>query len=435
MVSRQTRGIGDDDIRNELRLQLKNVSSSAAVLPAPARNLNGEVHVLDGVATFEHVRGRMAGSRFVCSKGSASKGPDGNVFRATVQADDFPVDERMANLMTGPLRETYLKRDVRGKLKIDELEFEFLFPEDGGGFESTFSGSFVAKNIGMTIGTRVSDISGLWRIDRGIVDSNGGHVWGSVEKGAMTIMNHRMTGIHGTFEADPIRIVFDDIGSRLHNGRVTGAGGDDDDDVTYELGGEGRLEFHLRWEGISLIQMLRASRVGGDQYRGNLGGEFHLTDLVGLDFVEAEGHGHLRITDGRLGEVPIFRAIYSYLSATRRPRFDSLELNLTVGNRRILVRDLEVTSPLLTVTGSGTLDMDGYVNMLLDFPDFFAKAGDWLVLPQLLHFLTNSVVGFEIYGFLRSPQAKPRWLWSDQPGRSRLQPIPAHRPRSSNLGS
>src|SRR5690606_5931565 len=125
-----------------------------------------------------------------------------------------------------------------------------------------------------------------------------------------------------------------------------------------------------------------------------------------------------------LGTVPIFTAIYRHLQPQRRPRFDGARMKVTVRDRRVAIEDLTVTSSLATVTGEGTITMGGYIDMRLDFPDLFGDDANVFVIPQVLKALT-SVVQFQIHGYLRSPRARPLWLWDSKPPREELGPIPA----------
>ena len=68
--------------------------------------------------------------------------------------------------------------------------------------------------------------------------------------------------------------------------------------------------------------------------------------------------------------------------------------------------------------------MDGYVDMVMFFPQLFGETPEWLLLPRVFSFLTESVVRFHVYGYLRAPRARPRWLWQGTPGRRPIEPIP-----------
>lgn len=433
VVSRQTRRLGQDAIDHQLRLQLDGVSSSAAILPAPALGMYGEVVVEAGEARFQDIRGTMAGAAIHCSNGYARHVEGASEFAATVSADDFPVDDRLANLMAGPLAKTYRDRQVRGAVKIDELNLHFRFPDEQSTFESRIDGRFFLRDVSFVLGTAIEDVDGLWSIGEGLFRSDGGSISGTFDNGALTILGHRVSGIDASFDADQRRFAMSSVAARVHNGFVEGKPNDDGSDLVYEFGDPGVLRSRLAWRDVSLGDVLRARGMVGDAYQGNLSGELDLEELVGARFIDMRGSGHVQIGEGRLGEVPIFTAIYSYLAPRRRPRFDSGRIDFRVGDRRISLDRVELSSSLLTAQAEGSIDMDGYIRMLIDFPDFFGKAADWLVLPQVIRALTSKVVRFDVYGYLRNPQARPRWLWQGEPPREPIGPIPAWRPRRNTF--
>ena len=159
--------------------------------------------------------------------------------------------------------------------------------------------------------------------------------------------------------------------------------------------------------------------------RGRLAGRFRLDSLVGGDIVDMKGSGEVRITEGDLGRVPVFTSIYSYLAEPRRPRFEGLAARFEVGDRQVRIPSFEVTSPLLSAGGKGSVDMDGYLDLRIDFPDFFGRSADWLLLPQAMRALTSELARFQVHGHLRDPKTRPLWLGRDPAKRAALGPIPA----------
>lgn len=423
LIWHQTKSFGEPLPHQTLRLQLVDVRSGAAFLPAPAEDMFGDVKVVDGVATFADVRATMAGATVQCSQGSAWRDTDESVFEAVVSSDDFPVDDRIANLLDGPLKVTYLNRQARGRVRIHELRMELRFPDDGSGRRSLLSGRLSALGLKMQLGTEIHDMTGQWTIDRVMVDAEGGTASGAVEGGGFSVFAHRATDVQARFRADTESVRFSGIQGRIHGGSVRGRG--EEDDLVYLLAEPGVLSFDLSWDGVSLSQLMRASGVRDGRYSGRLSGHLQLDRLAGVDFVNCAGTGELLITEGDLGQVPVFTSIYSYLAEPRRPRFEKLRMQFTIGGKKVDVPFLEVSSPLLTATGRGTIDMGGYIEMRIDFPDFFGKSADWLFLPQVLRMLTSELAQFQIYGNLRSPQTRPLWLWRDAASRVPLGPIPA----------
>ncbi len=414
-----------------LRLHLDGVGSQAKFLPSNATDLFGEVTVANGIASLHDVRGKIGRASIQLPAGSVRGTEGATMITAKISSPEFPVDHRLAKILSGPMKQTYLDRGVSGSLKVSELNLGFRFPDDGSDFTSRASGRFSSHNLRLRLGAELQNITGSWNIEDARFENAGGFVTGGLENGALTILAHRIESIRTRFHIDPDKVSFQGIRARLHNGKLQGVGADDHD-LSYEFTSEGKLSFDLSWTGISLSEMMRHAGVPGDPYHGNLSGELHLKGLEGEDIVEAQATGSMNIAQGRLGEVPLFTSIYSYLSPNRRPRFDSASLNFSMHGREIQIDKFTASSPLLAAEGKGTVTLDGYVNMSMDFPDLFGKKADWLILPPVVRTLTNSVVGFQIYGYLRAPKARPRWLWQDKPDRVPLGPIPARRPATTS---
>ncbi len=423
LVWRQHGDAGPDGYSQDLQVQLRGVRSAAPFLPAPAESLFGDLMIRDGEATLEHIRGTMAGKPVFCDGGFARHEDRATRISFQVSCPEFPIDDRLANLLEGPLRETYLAREVRGTAAVESLIFDFLFPDDSDSFETRIRGVVIAQDVAMTLGTRVQKISGSWTIEDSWFTDDSGSIKGRVDNGGASLHGHRLTGGTARFEADIDSVRFHDVLCRLHLGRVRGAATSGPDAV-YRFADDGDLSFSLEWENLSLASLLEASAVQDANLRGNLAGHFTLEHLPGARLHEAVGSGDLRISDADLGKVPAFRAIYSYLERPRRPTFERLSTELDVRDHRISFSGLQLVSPLLEVEGKGSIGMDGYVDLQLDFPDFFGKSADWTLIPQLVRMLSNQIVQFHLFGDLRNPKVEPVWLGQDTPSRPPLEPIP-----------
>jgi hypothetical protein len=426
VVLRQRQDRGDAEPDQFLRVQLRDVSSNALMLPAPATRMNGEVRVHNNSAEFDDIRGMVGESPVICTNGSIYQTPGASIVKATITAESFPVDDRLANLMTGPLREAYLARTVRGAVKITDLKMTYHFPEQPENFRVDFSGQLVAKDISLRLAALVEEVNGIWNIDAARVTPQGGDIAGSTLGVGFTVLGHRARDLSATFAADPVQVAFRAIDLRLHDGNVRSEP-PDRDGLVYRFEPPGELEMHVSWEGMSLRDFMRASGQHTSALWGTLGGQLDLHRLRGNDLVEMEADAQIRIGGGRLGPVPLFSTIYAYLEPDKRPQFNSARLDLHVADRRIELADLQLASSLVTVKGQGSVTMDGYLDMVLFFPDLFGNTPDWLLLPRVLSFLTDSVVRFHVFGYLRAPRARPRWLWQGTPSRRNIEPIPARR--------
>ncbi|MEY2981095.1 MAG: hypothetical protein RL562_1322 [Planctomycetota bacterium] len=427
LVWRRLQEPDDDAPHQTLRIQLLDVRSAAEFLPAPAEHVYGDLLVVDGNTAFSDVRARMAGAEVLCVEGSVGQLDGAQVFDVLVSSPDFPVDDRIGQLLDGPIADTWRARQIAGRVAVHELHMRLVFPEDASPMRTEVRGSLSARGLSLLLGTEIRDVTGLWSIDAAEFGPDGGFARGRVEAGTATVLGHGISDVQATFLATPDHIEFGALRARLHGGTVTGSR--KDATLVHRFAGPGTLSFDLGWEGLSLDLLTRAASGRSDGMRGRLSGRLRLDELLGGDIVDMAGSGEVRITEGDLGRVPVFTSIYSYLAEPRRPRFEGLAARFEIGDRSIRIPSFEVTSPLLTATGRGAIDMDGYVDLRIDFPDFFGRSADWLLLPQALRALTSELARFQIHGHLRDPQTRPLWLGRDPAKRAALGPIPASRTR------
>ncbi|MFO1052968.1 MAG: AsmA-like C-terminal region-containing protein [Planctomycetota bacterium] len=424
LVWRHTKSKTAGDDHQSMRVQLSDVGSDASFLPAPALSVYGDLEIRDGVTTLSELRGRMADAEFSITGGTIAHTGDCTDLQLTVTSDSFPVDDRLANLLSGPMRDTYLARHLLGRVAFRELKLEMKLPDTSDGFETRLSGRIVASKVSATIGAELREFDGMLAVDDAHFDLGGGKVRGSVQDAAFTLFGHRAEDVDAAFEADVAQIAFHSIHGKLHGGEFRGAG-TDGRDLVYEFDGPGKLSFGLAWTGIDLARLMRAAGARDRRFRGELAGKFQIDELRGVDVVDMRGSGDLRISSGDLGAVPVFTAIYSYLLEPRRPRFDNLTTKLRIEGRRVFVDELAMSSPLLTATGKGSFDMAGWVDMRIDFPDLFGREGDWILIPALMRAMTSTLVQFQVHGLLRNPQTRPLWIGREAAGDVPLEPLPS----------
>lgn len=425
LVARHRKAVGEPDIAHDLRVQLRGVRSDAAMLPRPVTGLEGELRLVGERADFGEIRGRLGAAPLVCRSGFIEHADGRTLVDVRLGAERLPLDQQFANLMTGPLRDAYIQRNMRGTIDFSDLHVVYTFPDEGSGFDLAFEGPVTAHNLGMVLATPVEEINGVFDFVDGHVTPRGGTVSCTADRVSFRVLGHGVTDFHGRFSADPDGITLHDLAMGMHGGHVRAAG---PDDLALRFDWESEeLATHVRWDEMRLTDFIRASGQPSPISRGTMSGELDLK-LPLQHVVDMEARGNLQIRNGRLGEVPIFTSIYAFLSPSKRPQFDGGQVALRVANQSVTIDNLVLTSPLVEVKGKGTIGLDGYLDIVLEFPDFFASAGDWLVLPQVVRAISTQVVRFHLYGYLRSPHARPRWLFQDTPDRRHIEPIPARIP-------
>lgn len=432
-------GVDDATVRVMAEVDLVDVSSRAAVLPAPFTGVRGRLSADGNVLTFRDLAGTMAGAMVQVGGGDigpVAGDPSRRQIAFTVRSQSFPVDERVANLFQGPLRAALLARRPAGRADIQELSLKFLTNGPGSGqpVETVLGGRIDFVDLDFDLGTRFQDFSGTVQVEESRMGGEGGVLRGSIRGASFRMFDHPFAGFEGRFLVDDSRVQFDRLACEVHGGTLRGS-----DPRRAALAyrfperneGRGVLSFELDLANASLGELLKSSGVTGSPYRGTLDGFLRLNSLTDGDFLDVDAQGQLALEGGNLGTVPIFTAIYSQLDEKSRPRFDSGTLAFRVRDRKVQVEQLVVRSPVIAVEGKGTMTLEGYLDITLALESLFQGSADILLLPPLFKALTQQLVRFHLYGHLADIRVEQRWFAEGKPRRSMLPPVPPRMERES----
>lgn len=431
LVFHRRRAPGDPEVHQRLAVELRDVRSNAAMLPQPAREVSGALEIVDGRVSIRDVQARLGSAMVSCREGHVAAVRDDPGFTEVsfkVSAERFPVDDGLANLFEGPMAQAILERQLRGAVRVPELHLTFLVPPDDQDvpFTTIVEGALEAMDVSLQLGTRVEAVHGLVRITPSRIQGEHGFLEGSIERGSFRLFDQPCQEVAAAFRASSQRVEFPRLEVRLHGGRIEGRA--DGTPLAYAMparrGADGTLSLDLDFAGINLAELLRQGGMSPPPYSGALGGQLRLERLRGDDFVDMAASGNLRLNDGNLGTVPVFTAIYALLSESNRPRFESAALRFRVADRNVELEDLVLSSPLIQVSGRGTMSMEGYVDVRLTLDNLFGGSGNLLVLPSLVQTIAAQLLRFHLFGHLRDLRAENRWFTERDPRRRRLVPVP-----------
>lgn len=439
LVLRHARGAAGG--RTQLAVQLVDVASAAPMLPREARRMTGELQVADGEILFTDLRAELGDARVHCRAGRVGpcRPPDGRTEIAfTVSATGFPVDGGLANLFAGPLQRAVAERQLQGRADVEELQLRFLLPPAGSDQPSVteIGGQLRLYDVAMALGAgphgvRLDGIGGIVTLDPSQVSGAGGQLTGVLRRGALRVFGQSFDGIETRFCADAERVQLDAFAGRLHGGSVR-AGPGPEPPLHYTLPQQARpdgtLAANLSFDKVDVVGFLRECGMTKPPYSGVASGRLAIERLDDGDVVGARGAGRLAIERGDLGVVPLFTAIYSQLPAPERPRFDSLDLEFHLADRRVEFGKLSLGSNLLAANGKGSLDLDGYLDVELKLDNLLGPSADPVLMP-FVDFLTQNIVRFHLFGHLRDLRAEKRWVTEGSPGRRRVSPMPPYTER------
>jgi len=445
LVVRKRHGISQDD-HLAVVVQLVDVRSEAPMLPRPAEHMTGELRIQNGKMTFRDVRGELGKAIVHCANGRVqqlSKADGRTEISFEVHAKDFPVDDGLANLFSGPLRKAVLDRQLRGRADVDGLRLRFAIPtrDSKEPFETTLSGSIGLNGVDMLLGTgrdgiRVINLNGLVTLNESTVTENGGQLTGRLGRGALSLFGHSFEAFESAFTADAERLTLHTLKSRIHDGEIRNA----DPNLaalTYQLPAPqvplGRLAADLAFDGIEVFSLLSQSGWENPPYTGSASGRATLDRLDGTSAVGANATGTLKIQRADLGKVPLFKAIYAQLPAADQPRFNQLDLAYRLTDEAMAIDQLEVRSDILAAKGTGKLDLDGYLDVKMEISNLLGKSADPFVMP-LIEYLAQNLVSFRLYGHLRDLRANTQIVGGSTPKRPPVLPMPPTRKKTKTPG-
>ncbi len=432
---------------DQLRLvvHLVDVHSAASILPHPAEHMTGELTIAAGELRFHDVRATLGGAPVRCTDGRVRTlpAPDERTEIAfTVQATGAPVDDGLANLFTGPLRDAVLARKLRGRADTEGLRLVFALPRQRGNpaFSTTIAGNLRLHEVSMALGTGKDAIvahgidGSITLRESTVVDGRGG-IEGDLRGVSLRVFNQPCTGIHAPFRADAERIRLGQLTAKLHSGTLTGQR--DNTALEYLLPGklapEGRLLTNLAFERLDVASFLGAAGWINPPYSGAASGALVLDGLDGANVVGLRAKGRLTIDRADLGVVPLFTAIYAQLPPADRPRFNHLDTNFVVEGGSLRFERLDVQSNVIGAKGKGTLGFDGYLDVEMTLDNLLGDSADPLLMPLIDYFAQN-LVTFYLHGYLRDLHAEKRWVTEAPPARRPSVPLPPTRPRPAAPG-
>ncbi|MCA8956940.1 MAG: hypothetical protein KDC87_12755 [Planctomycetes bacterium] len=427
VTAHQHRATGASRLDQRFRVHLRDVCSAAPMLPGKAHDIRGEIVVANGNATFERLEGSVDSSRLEAWQGSLRSEDGAMVFELLASAESIPVDARLANLMSPPLRKAYLACNPSGRAKLNKVGLRFRFPADGSAFQAGFKGDIELRDLDLDVGLpgghTLRNLTGTVSIKDGRIDDKGGRLEGQLRGTRFALSNQQIHDIHCRFLLDRERLTVHDLSCSFAGGTVL-ANGQDKLSLKYEFAGEGNLQAFVLFRGLRLERLLRGDGPALPKARGKLEGRLWLDKLQGSDFLNMSGRGEFVVSEGKLGAVPLFSAIYSYIREEKRPQFDMGKAVFELANQKVKLTEFHARSNLLKIEGTGWLDLDGYINVELHVPRIYGSATDILIVPTLINKVMSNILKVRVIGYLRNPILEPVPLFGTPPKRLPLTPIP-----------
>ncbi len=394
--------------------------------------LDGEIRREDGLLRSDRLSARLERTAIRIDDFEASNDPGDSWVRALVFADDLPLDlEHLSNFMPAATIEALEDRALwRGSLDVRGLSVEARELEQGG-YEVDASGDLVPHNLFLDVGLPLAVRSAELRLDRLVVEGQSVRGYGAIEGLYASLAERVVSNASAVVSFAEGRLTIGDLSSNFAGGelRSFGARVGGGIAVAMDVMPPYRFELSLELAAVKVAQLLEGMFAGGAADRGELDMVLRLAgtpnDLLGL-----EGSGRLRLFNARLFSVPVVRQLFSVLGLATTATFDEMATRIRLDEGVIHLDDAYARSPLVTLIGGGTLDLDGTLRQ--DFELTYSIVDALGPFSKLLYLLQNSLLRVSVRGDMGRPKLKLTNFISDLLTRDRDLPpglpLPPQRP-------
>jgi hypothetical protein len=183
-------------------------------------------------------------------------------------------------------------------------------------------------------------------------------VHGALDLCSVSLLGQQVTQLESPLHVKNGVAALSNIRGRLLGGEILGA-------FQVTLDATPRYVARLELGGADLQSYARSLQ-GHQRFRGKVSGKLDLSGL-GNDLRNLQGQGEAHITQGDLGELPGFLPLLKIvkLSPATKTAFDLADVAFRIENGKTLLDPITFTGDVISFLGSGTLDVQGDLDLRL----------------------------------------------------------------------
>jgi len=327
-------------------------------------------------------------------------------FETSLDALKLPIDrEHLAPFFDETLVASLLD-DLgwRGELDIRDARLELETGADGIG-EAVLRGSIEARAMSIDLGLPIEVDTALVTIDEFAFGPAGAHLQASVSNLHGQISDREIERASMRLAYANGRLDVIGLAARLENGRIDSlpATGGERPFFAIELAEPYRFELAGALYDVELEGLLAGMFESDFASRGTLDARLELSgDLERVSGIR--GSGKLEVDNSVLWSIPVVRDLLASLKVETGSVFERIESDLALSEGALRMRNLRIESPLLSLDGEGTLDLDGRLDFDLEVQ---YRMLDWLgFFNRVIYWVQSGLVRVAIRGDMARPRVE-----------------------------
>ncbi len=318
-----------------------------------------------------------------------------------LRGEGLPFDENLLETLPPKLRQALDFVDTdSGDFDFELRNFHAQISAEGA-TEATFGATLDLRRWNGSIGFPVDNWSGRLLLTRAR-DAQGRFVTqGELRDAQIDVLGERLSELRARFQFDDRRLKVQTLEGSLYSGRLEAI----PDTISYDFNGgyRGRIVA----AGTSLRQLVGDRIAAERNIFGTLQGQLDFDSTDGtLDGLT--GQGTVEIFEGKIWDFPVLAEMSRLLGGlipVVPPAFRTGQLAFAIRDRELSIERLAFQSPVLDVSGQGSLRFDGVLDVRLR-----PAAQSPIRLPIIMQLfqllggiLGGSVGSFRIHGMISAP--------------------------------
>ena len=348
----------------------ETVSIEPAWFPYRIEKLGGQLHWHNGVLTFRDVRGAHDRTT-VAAAGACRFTPDGgwHVSFERLAADRFRVDHDLLHALPAGLHDAIASVRPQGLLSLDGSLDVYSTRGEGqaanGPAAAAWDMRLDMEQGGLDAGFQVTNVHGGMRLT-GHSDGRQWFAAGDLLVDSAMCRGMQVRKIQGPLVMDPQGVRFGSFASvagqpprrltaELAEGQLAIDGG---------MATDGGFRVVMGLESASLERLVADLSGASTAYRGKLDGTLELAGVRAAKH-SLTGHGHLRLQDADLYELPLIVSLLKVLrvKAPDRTAFESSVADFRVEGPHVYLDSVELAGDAVSLVGNGEIDFDSNTHL------------------------------------------------------------------------
>lgn len=395
-------------------------------------DIRGRFDVRDGVVRGGDVSALFAGTQVTADGFVLDATDDGFALETDFRAVNVPLDPEHLEILLDEATRRALFEELlfRGRLDVPAGHLAFTSTKSGRR-ETRLSGDVRLSDCFLDLGLPLNVRSARGQIENLVLDEGGVRGFGRIEDLYGQIAERELGPATMLVSYHGSRLTIDELEGTFERGQVRGLAEAPSPSVrpatvlAVDLIDPFPFLLALELERVDVAKLLEGVFASNIADRGDLNARLRLSGRLD-DPLSLEGSGGGELSDTRLWSVPVFRDLFSQLGYDATAVFDSMSCNFRLKDGLVELDQVDVHSPLFSLEGDGTLDLDGSLKMDLELR--YALVDKVKFLTKLVYLVQNTLLEVAIRGDLSRPQvflqgALTR-LFQDVDGAERGLPIP-----------